>query len=384
MGTQTSMFDAFDQAKARMEARFKVGEEQEQLLIDIVTRTVIVDRLVPPKSMGFYTTDGGGLHISYAGNLPCNIHKHALGQLCQKVSPNIPMAYANGLLGKNRTTADLLAYSLEALFNSQEWVDRGGQQARFLHRIVAGELRGFLSHRYARHLATAPLLRAFIDSSKIAGARPVEAASSPVRNALKCLMPKVFEAFPGEHVCVGVEFSNSDFGAGRLTVRSTVWRVGTATSAVLDETFSKVHVGSVIEESDLELSEGTWQKETEAQKGVIVDVVAQLLSEKTIDRLLSALRTARDEQIPWPRLKSRLQGVLSKSDLDWMQQAADSGAGIVDLPPISFAPDGTRVPNIYWASAAVGAIAARVEDTDRRMDLQKEAGKLLAAALTAE
>ena len=47
----------------------------------------------------------------------------------------------------------------------------------------------------------------------------------------------------------------------------------------------------------------------------------------------------------------------------------------------TFEADGTRVPNLYWAQAAIGAVASKTEDTDRRLDLQREAGKLLAAAL---
>ena len=389
VATQTELFEMFEAAERRMQARFKLGQSQEQLLLEIVTKTVIVDRLVPPTAMAFLTGSvpkEREVFIHYKDGTKAapgfTIHRHAFNQLCQKVG--LPMTYATLLQsasGNEAWKVDLLCDNLNALFSMPEWAERGGQPVRFLHRLVGTELRGFLSHRYARHLATAPLLRAFIDSCRSAGAKPIEATSSSVRNALKCLLPKVFEAFPGEYICLGVEFSNSDFGAGRLVIQSTVWRVNTGAACVLDEALSKVHVGAIIDDSDLQLSEGTWQKETEAQKSVIVDVVAQLLSEKTVEHLLKALRFARDEQIPWSKLKARLTSIISKGDLDWLQQAADNGGGIVDLPPISFTPDGVRVPNAYWAAAAVGAIASKTEDQDRRMDLQREAGKLLAEAM---
>jgi hypothetical protein len=149
----------------------------------------------------------------------------------------------------------------------------------------------------------------------------------------------------------------------------------------LDETLSKVHVGSILEDSDLvELSEDTAQKEVVAQRGLITDVVTQLLSEKTIDRLLQMLRASHELQIPWTKLKGRLSAVLSKADLNWLQQAADDGSAIVDLPAISFTPDGERVPNAYWAAAALSAVAARTDDADKKMELEQEAGKLLSAA----
>jgi hypothetical protein len=140
-------------------------------------------------------------------------------------------------------------------------------------------------------------------------------------------------------------------------------------------------VGSILEDSDLvELSNETAQKEVVAQRGLITDVVTQLLAEKTVDRLLQMLRAAHDQQIPWSKLKGRLSAVLSKADLNWLQQAADNGSGIVDLPSISYSPDGERVPNAYWAAAALSAIASRTEDADKKMDLEAKAGELLSAA----
>jgi len=369
----------FEHAEKKMNARFRLGEMEEAALIEQVAKNVIVDKLVPPRMMVFHPAHkcSARLEVSYNAERIYSIHRHAFGQLCSKVS--FPMSYANSLLSSEDWRLDLLAHNLNRLFHEPDWSDRSGP-VRFLHRIVGDELRGFLSRRYARHMASAPLLRAFIDAYRHQGARAIGATTSDVRLQLQCLLPKVFEAFPGENVCVGAAFSNSDFGAGRLAVKSTIWRVSSGASAVLDETFSKVHVGSIIDESELELSASTAQKEVAAQCGLITDVVEQLLSEGVVDRLLQLLRVAHETQIPWSKLKGRLSSVLSKGDLVWLQEAADHGSGIVDLPPVSYTPDGQRTPNAYWAAAALSAIAARSEDADKRLDLQQEAGKLLACA----
>jgi hypothetical protein len=386
--------DLFSYAEQRMNQRFLAGEREEAALIEQVAKTVIVDRLVPPHMMSFATDYETGLvDLRYGSirddghNHYVTLHPHAFRQLCEKVS--FPAAYANHLraggsdehLGAEKQwKQELLAHNLNALYHQPAWEERSGAPQRFLHRIVGDELRGFLSRRFARHMASAPLLRAFVDACRHAGARPISATSSPVRLQLQCLLPHVFEAYPQECVCVGCALANSDFGAGRLTVKSTIWRVSNGTSAVIDEAFSKVHVGSIIDESDLELSDSTAQKEVIAQRGLITDVVTQLLQEKTVNRLLQMLRAAHDLQIPWSKLKGRLSAVLSKSDLTWMQEAADTGAGIVDLPSISYTPEGERIPNAYWAAAALSAIAAKTEDADRKLDLQQEAGKLLSTA----
>lgn len=391
--------EKYEEARKRMFERTKRGESEKKALLETVTKTVIQDRLVAPKMMEFSPRNTDELSLRYqmpegapgSDKVRVTIHRHALNQLCAKVG--FPMTYLNSLnkyVAKpslsSRTEEDwkrrLLCHNLNELFHQPEWTERDGGPTRFLHRVVDGELRGFLSRRYNRHLASAPLLRAFIDACEAQDAIPIEAIASPVRVSLKYLLPDVFEAFPGEYIGIGSEWSNSDFGAGKLSISQTVWRIATGTSSVLDETLGRVHLGSIIEDSDIEMSNETALAEVDAQRKAIRDAVNHQFAVKNVDRLLTALRAARDEQIPWTRLRGQLTRFLSKSDVDWLQNTLDmKGESIIDLPPISFAPDGTPMANTYWAASAVGAIAAKTEDTDRRSELQREAGKLLASLL---
>jgi hypothetical protein len=379
--------DMFEYAERRMNQRFLAGEKEEAGLIEQVARNVIVDKLVPPKAMEFKTAVGKTpaeslVVLRYTLSSVVRIHRHAFNQLCAKVG--FPVSYANALdvESKHEWRKDLLCYNLNRLFQEPDWTDRSGP-TRFLHRIVGDELRGFLSHRYNRHLASAPMLRTFVDNCRAAGARPIDAISTDVRISLKYLMPKVFEAFPGENVCFGTEFGNSDFGAGRLTVRSTIWRASSATSSVLDEVFGKVHIGSVIEDSDIEMSDDTAHKEVVAQQGAIRDAVTQQLAEKTISRLLRAIRLAHEEEIPWGRLRPQLAKFIGKAELEMMEHHLKGDVGsIVDLPPVTIV-DGERQANSYWASAYLGVLASRSEDPDRKLELQKEAGRLLEASIRA-
>lgn len=388
--------DKYSEAKLRMERRFKDSDKQDDALLEQISKMVIVDRLVPPRMMEFYSGfDEEGIKLRYPLNPPgggaadiVKIHRHALNQLCAKV--HLPMTYVNQLNQyvekpglESKTTEDwkrqLLCYNLNELFHEPEWPDRSGTP-RFLHRIVDGELRGFLSRRYNRHLASAPLLRSFVEECRAQNARPLEGAASAVRVSMKFLMPKVFEAFPGEYVCLGSEWGNSDFGAGMTTVSQTIWRIATGTSSVLDETFGRVHLGSIIEDSDIEMSSETAAKEVAALQSAIRDTVKAHFQESSVDRLLTALRAAHDEQIPWTRLRGQLSRFLNKGDILWLQSALDTGESIIDLPPVSMS-GGERVPNLYWASNAVSALAAKTDDLDRRRELQLEAGKLLNAVL---
>lgn len=387
----------FDEATHRMTKRLPEGERQEKALLDHVSQMVIVDRLVPPRAMEFFVRASAaeeGILLRYASDAtkptdPLTIHRHALNQLCSKV--HLPMTYVNQLnqyvarkAVDDKMTEDwkreLLCYNLNELFHEPEWPDRGGATTKFLHRIVNGELRGFLSRRYNRHLASAPLLRAFVEACRAHEAKPLESLASPVRVSLKYLMPKVFEVFPGEYVCLGSEWGNSDFGSGKTSVSQTVWRVMTNTSSTLDETFGRVHLGSIIEDSDIEMSDETAKKEVEALQSAIKDTVKAHFAADSVDRLLQALRAAHDADVPWTRLKGQLSRFLTKGDLDFLQSALDTGESIIDLPPVSLINDERR-PNIYWAAAAVSALAAKTEDVDKKRELQGEAGKLLDAVM---
>ena len=146
-------------AMRKVENRVAVGEREEAALLQTVAKTVIVDKLVPPESMTFeHAAPGLGEHrlcLVYptSGSMMktrLTIHSHAFGQLCAKVS--IPMAFANMLTQTDRQPEDfwkveLLAHNLNTLFHKTEWKGTSSGPARFLHRIVDGELRGFLSRR---------------------------------------------------------------------------------------------------------------------------------------------------------------------------------------------------------------------------------------------
>lgn len=382
----------YNAALTRLHNRLPKGAAEERALLGTVSKMVIRDKLVPPKKMEFILSSAGespcgmvriarvDLYYGDVDGAICRIHHHALSQLCARAG--IPMTYVNTLNVVDKGwKLELLRHNLNELFHQPEFKERGGEATRYLHRIVDGELRGFLSRRYNRHLSSAPLLRAFSEVCNFLGAKPIEATSTPVRFALKCLLPFVFEAYPGEYVSFGVEWANSDFGAGKQTVSQIIWRVSSGSTAVLDEGISRVHLGSIIEDSDIEMSEETAHKEVEAHKSAIVDTVKTQLSEKTIDRMLLAVRMAHEQKIPWTKLRGQLSRVLSKADVNWMQSVLDDkGETIIDLPQVSF--EGSeRVPNAYWASSCLSVIAQKTGDVDYRLELQREAGRLLASVL---
>jgi hypothetical protein len=357
----------------QLKNRLAVGAEEQQHLIQSVANLVIRDKLASPTATTFRAEDKT-VYISYAGDpKEYTIHKHALQQLSTKVG--FPIVYLNAL-GKPSQggwKTDLLAHNLNELFHKEEFKDRSGAP-RFLHRIVGNQLRGFLSRRFNRHIASAPLLRAYLAACAEASAFAFDATTSDIKIALKCMLPHVFMPVPGQYVCVGVEWGNSDFGAGRMQVALSVWNPQGNRFSVLDQVLSRVHIGSVIEDSDIELSEETAKKECEAQASAIKDAVLKQLSPESIDRLLDAIRRAHEEQIPWDKLKAHLSRFISKVEVENLQKMLEEES--YDLPPIRHDVDGP-VPTKWWAANALSFLAEKATDAEKKLDLQHAAGSFL-------
>jgi len=387
MTTKISV-DLYDVAQKKADNRFIIGNSQKNAILDRVASTVIRDKLVAPGAMTFIpshkleganSTADSELRLQYGQKEIVRVHRHALGQLAGKVE--LPMNFVNRL----RSSGDdwrmsLLVHNLNELFHNWAFA---GESPRFLHRIVSDELRGFLTRRFNRHLASLPMLRAFIESYEKAGAKPTESMGSDVRVSLKAFLPEVFEAYPGQYICVGVEWSNSDFGAGKLCIAQTIWDPMRDTRAVMDEPISRVHLGSVIEESDIEMSDETMAKEVEVQAAAIHDAVKQYLSEEHIERMLRAVKVAHEEEIPLSKLKGQWARILLKKELESVETFLSS-SDVIDLPPPGKNIHGEPIPTRWWAAAVVSHLADKCDDESRRAELQREAGRMVSEAKAGE
>lgn len=386
--------DAAKWARQKLAMKFAKGEEEQDSLVARVSNLVIRDRLVPPLQMSFSAlrfdeetkTDMSidaeeGLFLEYTGRseTPYTIHPHALSQLASVAG--IPKLYVNTLRDGKLWKKQLLVTNLMELFHKSEFKERKGQSAMFLHRLVGNELRGFLSRSYNRHLASAPLLRAFVESCAQVGAKPIEATASDVKLSLKCYLPYVFEPVDGEFVGVGTNWTNSDFGCGKLKVSLSVMRITSGTTSVLEDKVSRVHLGSIIQESDIEMSDETAAKEVEAIASAIRDSVTTQLEPEPVHKLLEVIRMAHEEQVPWHKLKLELSKLLQKKELEMIEQMLKTGGdAIVDLPPPGKTASGDPVPTRWWASNVVGWVASTEKSDERKQDLQTLAGEVLGAA----
>lgn len=382
MSFDVSTSEAAKAARHILESRLQVGKARQNEIVNAVASTHIRDRLVPPKKMSIMCSFPGKPQVFYdAGSADVAfIHQHALGQLASVAG--IPKTYVNRLVNGSDWERNLFCYNMNTLFHEGEYLDRQRNPTKYLHRLVGSgentELRGFLSRSFNRHLASLPLLRAFVESCNEVGAQTIDGTASPVRFSLKMFLPHIFEPVPGHLVAFGESWSNSDFGAGRMKVSMSCLNIRAGTMATLEDSMSRVHLGSIIQESDIEVSDQTAIKEVEAQCSAIRDVVREQLQPEPVGRMLALIAAANEEQIPWNRIKNELGRLLHKSEIEDVRKLLDDT--IDELPPVGRAADGSPLPTRWWASNVVGWLAAREVDPDRREDLHQLAGDILVKA----
>lgn len=350
------------------------GEVECDRLLTQVANMHIVDKLVPPARINIFCKEGKP-RFTIEGGGHQTIHTHALGQMCSVIG--FPRTYATRLQQGDEWEQALFEHNMNELFHKGAYLDRRKQPTRFLVRSVGDEVRGFLSRSFNRHLASLPLLRGFVYACGQVNARPVEATTSPVSFSLKSFLPFVFEPVEGEFIAFGASWSNSDFGAGRMRVSLCIMRILSATVGVLEDSLSRVHIGSIIQDSDLEVSDETAAKEVEAQVSAIHDTVKQQLAPESVNRLCTAIAAAHDESVPWHRIKSELGRLLQKKELEDIKTLLESDNDVIDLPPVGKTSSGEPIATRWWASNVVGWMATKEPNPDRRGDLQALAGDLL-------
>lgn len=383
-------------ALAQLNRLIEAGQDAQNSAIQRVLNVTIKDKLVDPRAMSFEQSDNHkGVTLKYRPELldtsevyrdvqpheVVRIDDHAMGQLSG--IGKIPKLYINALQTDcanmpEVVRLDLLCNVLNTHFNKGAYFDRKGHRTKFLHRIVSGELLGVLSRNYNRKLGTAAMLRPFLEQCAVNGAKPVYAHLNRLQAMLQCVLPIIHEPVKGEHVAFGVTYSNSDFGAGSLTVQGILLRVSSGSSIILNEKFRRIHLGAVISESELALSEETLKRESMTHISAVRDMVNSVFLQENINQALEMVRYSITEDISWAELLRKVRDVLSKGEVTSLEKLLqESGSGVVDLPPVSRDTQGDPTANAWWAAAALGHISTKIDDVARKESIQELAGKML-------
>lgn len=348
-----------------MEDRIAKGRTSAVEIYSRVQKEIPEDQLAVGRALAFAPSDKG-LELA-TGGTALVVHKHALAQLAGKAS--IPAAYLNDLVNSEDGWKQSLASHILGKHYGEITGESANGNTRFLLRSVNGSLRGFLSDRY-RRLDSRPILESFIDACKTVGAVPVNGTGSDTRITMKAILPMVFEPVENEVLCLGVEWANSDFGAGKLTLRSSILRLWCTNHAVLEDTLSEVHLGGRLSDDDIQFSAETYASDTKTRCLAVRDAVGELLAPKKVNAVLESIKRADEAQVDWREFsRSGVAKRLLKGELKAVQDSFE-GQDVVNLPPGK---------SIWRVSNAISWLAGASEDNDRKLELQRLAGEVLAA-----
>jgi len=341
-------------AREIMERKIATSRASAQHLFEHVNTCAPTDAIVKATAMNFVPQEKG-VSIGY-GNDTLSIHRHALGQLAAKAS--IPGAYLAELVSGAEWQKALAANVLNEHFH------KGQKDSRFLVRSIKNEARGVLSDRF-RRLDCRPLLDTFAKACQSVGAVPTDGHVTDTRIAIKALVPVVYEPFPGEVICYGAEWGNSDFGAAKHSVRAFVLRLWCLNGATMEDALSQVHLGKVLGDS-IEFSKRTYDLDTRTSVSALDDVVRNILAPAKIEAMVAGIRQAHENKVEWKNVKGSLARKLLKGELQAAEAAFES-QDVVNLPP----------GNSTWrVSNAISWIAGTAEG-ERKLELQRVAGEVL-------
>lgn len=348
-------------ARSILEKKIAAGRASALNLFERVHAEAPRDSIARGGALSFVPVlgDRSEVQVALGSNDPIRIHHHALGQMAQRAG--VPTAYlaemAAGGSWKSELAADILGRHYR----------NGEGSTRFLVRSVNDQARGFLSDKY-RRLDSRPLVEAFAMECQKIGAVPVDGTLSDTRVALKAILPTIFEPVPGEVMAFGLEWHNSDFGAGTHAVRAFMLRLWCLNGATMENALAQVHLGRTLSD-DIELSQRTYDLDTKASISALRDVVAGTLAPKKIEALCEGIKRADEAKVEWKNVTSKIGRRLLKGELDAAKKAFDS-EDVVNLP---------AGKSVWRASNALSWIAGQTEDADRKLELQRLAGEVMGA-----
>jgi len=356
--------EAAKHARAKFEALIENGQQQGSQVINQVMSVQPDDYLVRPAHMEFRPADNGVVvdMRTNGDTQQFNIHSHALGQIMEKsASKNPNKGYVDFLMAQGVWGPELLADILNKTYKNFN-PDR-----KFLTRVVDGEIRGFLSDRY-RRMDSRPILDAFVGACQKIGAVPCQGHALSTKVALKAMLPTIYEPVENEVTCFGAEFSNSDFGAGRLSISVFALRLWCTNFATTCDSFKKVHLGRRLQEG-VSFSQETYDLDTKTLASAVTDMVAGELTEDKIDQNIRLLKAASLEKVDIRKSLKELQKVskITKGELEKAEEA------LIERDPEKLPPGNT----VYTLSNCLSWLGNQAEKGERQLELQKMAGHVL-------
>ncbi len=367
-------------ARVKLEEAIARGLNAGRIVIPRILNEVPQDEIQAACETSIVVSPGSVQYSTRSGVSP--ISDYAFAQLAERVGGTKFAAYAAEQLALSRPPAPdckrRAAGELEPLSNPNEWRAAHLQEVaarhfehapgRYLIRRVTGQVRGVLSDQFKR-VDCRPMLDAFMGAVQKRRAVPAGGEVTETRCVVRVLIPKIYEPIPGEFVVYGLQFANSDFGAGSYGLSDFLMRLWCLNGATGDQQLRQIHLGKRISD-EIELSKRTHDLDTKTLVSATIDTVGKLISDVVLDRRTAAIGELAKETLSFAEVVKKAGKRLSKAE----QEAAET---LYEGPDVLNVPAGKNVWRFSNCLSFLANDEKQIPSVDRRIELQEIAGRML-------
>lgn len=347
-------------AKEKLRSFIADGQRRAVAGLQRIQSEVPVDRIVPVQKLQFL--DDGAVDLRL-GEQTFGLHKHARQQFGQRLG--LPGRFMNDMLAEGPWGRKLVAHNLTELAAN-------APADKLLVREVGGQVRGVLSASY-RTDDSRPALDALLNVCREVGAVVADAHALDTQVSVKIMKGEPVELYPGEWAVFGIDYRTSDYGCGARELMGWILRLLCINGAVVTTNFRKIHLGAKIKD-EAEYSSRTKRLNEEFTASATRDMARALLGPAAIEKMVGQVRAAAATELDADKALAGLKKVVSKDEEKRIVEKFNS-------PDIELLPQG----NTAWRfSNAISWLANQVEDTDRKLELEQIAGKVVEDAAIAK
>lgn len=292
---------------------------------------------------------------------PFTLHDNAINQLSEKL--NAPSKYVRDLSKGKEWEREIAQYILShGLKNTS--------RSRLLLRTVGDDLRAVLSDKY-RRLDSMKILTNFSQGIANQGAVIYDMYVNDIKSYIEAIHPIVYE-IPTKnnglvHTVFGMRITNSDFGGAAFDIKSYQMQV-ICLNGLTGETMTRqVHLGSKLPD-DLQISQRTFDYDTQTQISLTNDLVKQLFSKEYIDKKVHTILKASEMEIDLDKEIKKLPKLgVTKEEISDMEKI------FINNDPSDGVQGASTVFKLVQGISAVGNSKCE----ERKRDLHDVAGQLL-------
>lgn len=354
-----SAVDNENKAMVRINELVERGRSRAMHVIERVQAEVPVDYVSPSDRFRF-SDDGRSVRLTLGDDKRSrSMHDHAFGQVGQIAGA----PWVRDLATRGDDEDNYGAQHAAAILN--DIFSRAG--SRHLVRTVEGKVRGVVSDKF-RRIDARPILDAALGAFGAVGLVPYDGRWLETKMEIQAIIPQLFRPAPGELIAFGLSLRTSDYGDGAFDIRAFILRPACANGMIGESQLRAVHVGKRLAE-DLNLSQKTYDLDTQTMASATNDVIRASLSPERIEARLTAMRAAHDKEVDPARAVAALRKSMTKEETEAVV-AHFKSPDVVSLPAGN---------NALRMANAISWLANTTKNDRRALELQELAGEWIPA-----